>query len=76
METGSSPVGSTKQINMTTLFALYIWTVVGVGESRVSSLVKYDWRYSGEYKTLAHCERARTALGLKPEVARCIDTGK
>ena len=62
---------------MTTLFALYIWTVVGMSDASGSvRSVKYDWRHSGEYRTLAHCERAGTTLGIRPDMFRCIDTGK
>jgi len=62
---------------MSSFFALYIWTVVGVADARGSVLtIKYDWRNIGEFGNNAYCEKAATKLGIKPELFRCVEMGR
>ena len=59
-----------------TIFALYLWTTVGVGASNsVYVATRQDWRHSGNFASVQKCEAGASQLGLKAGTYRCVDTG-
>ena len=59
-----------------TIFALYLWTTVGVGASNIVHVAtRQDWRHSGNFASVQKCEAGASHLGLTAGTYRCIDTG-
>ena len=60
-----------------TIFALYLWTTVGVGAGNYQHPVhtREDWRHAGNFASVQKCEAGASHLGLKAGTYRCIDTG-
>lgn len=57
-----------------TLITLYLWVAVA---GRTPEATVRDWRPSGEFATVQHCEKAAERLGyVGSQRARCIDTGR
>ena len=52
---------------------LYLWIMVAAGSSGREYRA---WVPSGEFAGIAACETAIKRLAVKPELARCVDTGK
>jgi hypothetical protein len=51
---------------------LFAWIITGT-YSRPDNT---EWKNLGEYATVQHCENAGRQLGIKPELFRCVLTGK
>jgi hypothetical protein len=54
-----------------TKFILFIYIPAVV---RYNAVIN-DWTYAGEYQNKTYCEQAAYQFGMKPELARCVDTG-
>ena len=58
------------------IYALFIWTVVGVGGTAHSMFSESDWRAMGEFRGEQTCIEAARQLNIVPGKYRCINTGR
>lgn len=56
---------------MSTIIALYIWTVVGFGNGQPVS----HWRHMGDFASEKHCTDAGNKIST-PGAFNCVDTGR
>ena len=58
------------------IYALFIWTVIGAGGTAHSVVREYDWRAMGDFRGEHACVEAARQLNIKPAKYRCVNTAR